>query len=81
VGFDDIPAAAFNTPSITTVRQPLERMGQIAAKTLIDRIEGRDEYIPEIAIEPEFVVRDSTGPAPSRFSRPYWLDIDRVALD
>jgi LacI family transcriptional regulator len=81
VGFDDIPAAAFNTPSITTVRQPLERMGQIAAKTLIDRIEGSTEYIPEIAIEPEFVVRGSTGAAPSRFSRPFLYDIDRVALD
>ena len=27
VGFDDIPAAAFADPSLTTVRQPLERMG------------------------------------------------------
>jgi len=41
-------------------------MGQIAAQTVVDQIEGRDEYVPEIAIEPEFVVRDSTGPAPSR---------------
>jgi DNA-binding LacI/PurR family transcriptional regulator len=81
VGFDDIAAAAFNAPSITTVRQPLQRMGQIAAKTLIDRIEGNGEYVPEIAIEPEFVVRESTGPAPSPFSLPYSSDIDRVALD
>jgi DNA-binding LacI/PurR family transcriptional regulator len=63
VGFDDIPAAGFNSPRLTTVRQPLERMGQIAAKTLIDRIEGREEYVAEIAIEPEFVSRASTGPA------------------
>jgi DNA-binding LacI/PurR family transcriptional regulator len=65
LGFDDIPAAAFNTPGLTTVRQPLERMGQIAAKTLIDLIEGRAEYVPEIAIDPEFVVRASTGRAPA----------------
>jgi DNA-binding LacI/PurR family transcriptional regulator len=64
VGFDDIPSAAFNSPGITTVRQPLQRMGQIAAKTVIDQIEGNGEYIAEIAIEPEFVVRASTGPAP-----------------
>jgi DNA-binding LacI/PurR family transcriptional regulator len=63
MGFDDIPAAGFNSPRLTTVRQPLVRMGQIAAKTLIDRIEGREEYVAEIAIEPEFVVRASTGPA------------------
>src|ERR1700674_673197 len=61
VGFDDIPSAAFNSPSLTTVRQPLQRMGQIAAKTVIDQIEGTAEYVAEIAIEPEFVVRASTG--------------------
>ena len=63
VGFDDIPSAAFNSPALTTVRQPLQRMGQIAAKTVIDQIEGTAEYVAEIAIEPEFVVRASTGPA------------------
>jgi LacI family transcriptional regulator len=66
VGFDDIPGAAYANPSLTTVRQPLTRMGQIAAKTLVDQIEGRGEYKQEIAIEPEFVVRDSTAPAPLR---------------
>jgi len=62
VGFDDIPGAAFANPGLTTVRQPLLRMGQIAAQTLIDRIEERGTYAPEIAIEPEFVVRESSGP-------------------
>lgn len=65
VGFDDIPGAAFADPALTSVRQPLLRMGQIAAQTLVDLIEGRGEYVPEIAIEPELVVRASTGPAPS----------------
>jgi LacI family transcriptional regulator len=65
VGFDDIPSAAFNSPGLTTVRQPLQRMGQIAAKTVIDQIEGTEEYVAEIAIEPEFVVRGSTGIATS----------------
>jgi len=44
-------------------------MGQIAAQTVVDLIEGRGEYVPEIAIEPEFVVRQSTGPAAVRHSR------------
>jgi LacI family transcriptional regulator len=66
VGFDDIPGAAFANPGLTTVRQPLAKMGQIAAKTVVDQIEERGEYIEEIAIEPEFVVRESTGPAPIR---------------
>jgi LacI family transcriptional regulator len=66
VGFDDIPGAAYANPALTTVRQPLLRMGQIAAQTLIERIEERGTYQPEIAIEPEFVVRDSSGAAPVR---------------
>ena len=61
VGFDDIPGAALANPALTTVRQPLVRMGEIAAQTLVDRIEEREGYVPEIAIEPEFVVRDSTA--------------------
>jgi len=64
LGFDDIPGAAFYKPSLTTVRQPLNRMGEVAAQTLLDRIEGKKEYPSEMAIEPELVVRESTADAP-----------------
>jgi len=64
MGFDDIPGAALQTPSLTTIRQPLNRMGEVAAQSLLERIEGRKEYPAEIAIEPELVVRESTGKAP-----------------
>jgi len=64
VGFDDIPIAMHYTPSLTTVRQPLQKMGEIAARTLLNQIEGREEYVPEIMIEPELVVRNSTARAP-----------------
>jgi LacI family transcriptional regulator len=68
VGFDDIPWAAYHTPSLTTVRQPLAKMGQIAAETLVGMIEARmtgngEEDASEIAIEPTLVVRESTGQA------------------
>jgi len=63
IGFDDIPNAAYTRPSLTTVRQPLLEMGEIAARTLLDRIEKRSEYVPEIAIEPQLVIRESTGKA------------------
>lgn len=63
IGFDDIPGAAFHTPSLTTVRQPLNRMGEVAAQTLLERIEDKLEYASEIAIEPELVVRESTAMA------------------
>ena len=64
VGFDDIQSAAFNSPSLTTVRQPLGKMGEIAAETLIARIESDRKYPDEIAIEPVLVVRESSAPAP-----------------
>jgi len=60
VGFDDIQSAAYIFPPLTTVRQPLQKMGEIAARTLLGRIEDRSKYVPEIAIEPELVVRKST---------------------
>lgn len=63
VGFDDIPVAAYTHPGLTTIRQPLKQMGQIAAKTVIDQIEGKADYIPEIVVKPELVVRASTARA------------------
>jgi LacI family transcriptional regulator len=69
VGFDDVPLAVFSSPELTTVRQPLQRMGQIAAKTLIEQIEGKAKFQAEIVIEPELVVRASTGPVPKPLSR------------
>src|SRR4029077_115018 len=53
VGFDDIPAAAFHHPSLTTIRQPLQRMGELAAEVLIAKIEGRDGVERELAVQPE----------------------------
>jgi LacI family transcriptional regulator len=61
VGFDDIPMAAFTHPGLTTVRQPLKHMGEIAARTVVNQIEGNAKYVPEIVVEPEFVVRSSTA--------------------
>src|SRR5208283_527618 len=66
MGFDDVPGAAFYTPSLTTMRQPLNRMGEVAAQSLLERIEGKKEYPSEIAIEPELVVRESTAKASGR---------------
>jgi len=63
VGFDDIQSAAYTNPPLTTVRQPLIKMGETAARTLLERIEGKMKYVPEIAIEPELVVRRSSAQA------------------
>jgi LacI family transcriptional regulator len=63
VGFDDIQSAAFQRPQLTTVRQPLKKMGMIAAEALLKRIARPDDdtYPREIVIEPELVVRKSTA--------------------
>lgn len=64
VGFDDIAAAAYHIPAITTIRQPLVKMGALAAETLIARISdaGSASDLRPLEVEPELVVRESTGP-------------------
>jgi DNA-binding LacI/PurR family transcriptional regulator len=66
VGFDDIQSAAFQNPSLTTVRQPLRQMGVIAAETLLQRINcsTRTEYGKEIIVKPELIVRGTTASVP-----------------
>jgi DNA-binding LacI/PurR family transcriptional regulator len=80
VGFDDVPVAVFSNPALTTIRQPLQQMGQIAAKTLIDQIERKAEFRSEIVIEPELVIRASTGPVPRSFSSVMELSLKPTVL-
>jgi LacI family transcriptional regulator len=64
VGFDDILSASYFTPSLTTVRQPLSEMGRRGAQILLERIGDRKKAFPsDIVVEPELVIRESTGPA------------------
>jgi DNA-binding LacI/PurR family transcriptional regulator len=62
VGFDDVQAAAYMIPRLTTVRQPLRRMGEAAAASLLDRIANANIRSKDILVEPELIVRESTGP-------------------
>ncbi|HUM05150.1 MAG TPA: LacI family DNA-binding transcriptional regulator [Terriglobales bacterium] len=68
VGFDDIQSAAFQNPGLTTVRQPLRRMGSLAAETVLRSISSpaADRVSRRITVEPELVVRESTCPASTR---------------
>ena len=64
IGFDDIQSAAYQNPSLTTVRQPLRHMGVIAAETILERINSSSSrersYPKEIVVEPELIVRGTT---------------------
>ncbi len=69
VGFDDIQAAAYQNPSLTTIRQPLHSMGVTAAKLLLRRIRAQDGDTDTVPILPELVIRESTAPPPMRRTR------------
>lgn len=68
VGFDDLAVAAHYTPPLTTMRQPRELLGRMAAEALIDILE---EVEPtrgplRIVLNSELIVRESTGLPPAR---------------
>lgn len=63
VGFDDILSAGINNPPLTTVKQPLQEMGRVAAGTLLQMIHSKKEEWPKhpIRVLPGFVERQSTA--------------------
>ena len=61
VGFDDIPDASLCDPPLTTVRQPLQAMGEAAMTMLLAILDGR-EHEQHIRMDTEFIVRASTAP-------------------
>lgn len=61
IGYDDIAMAKHFTPPLTTIRQDRVKLGQKAAKYLIDKIENKDNSQDEIVRIPvELVVRETT---------------------
>jgi DNA-binding LacI/PurR family transcriptional regulator len=60
-GFDDLPAAALARPALTTVRQPMYRIGLTAVEMLLALIEGRELAQTRVELDTELVVRDSTS--------------------
>lgn len=61
VGFDDIQAAAFASPPLTTVRQPFEAMASHAVKLLFQTLQDPQRDPVEIKLRPELVVRESAA--------------------
>jgi DNA-binding LacI/PurR family transcriptional regulator len=65
VGYDDSPFMACTEPPLTTVRQPIEAMGQAVVRLVVREVAGDAVPADELLFEPELVVRGSTGPVPA----------------
>lgn len=64
VGFDDTQVARFSSPALTTVRQPLREMGTVALRTAMRLAADEPIDSHHVELATEFVVRQSTAPAP-----------------
>ncbi len=65
VGYDDSIFMPCTDPPMTTIRQPIEAMGQAVVALLVSEIAGNAVPTDELLFEPELVVRGSTGAAPT----------------
>lgn len=70
IGFDDSPLIAFTDPPLTTVRQPVKAMGQVAVGALLEEMVGTPPPRTEFVFMPELVVRGSTSAGPRSGQRP-----------
>src|SRR5437867_4853106 len=62
LGFDDFYWATLLRPRLTVVRQPAREVGMIAARMLIDHVEGRPSVASPVLLATQLVVRDSCSP-------------------
>ena len=59
IGFDDIPQASLIRPTLTTINQPLEKMGRVATQMLLDLLQNPEKKAERIELPTQLVVRDS----------------------
>ncbi|RBM16638.1 LacI family transcriptional regulator [Streptomyces sp. PT12] len=62
VGFDDSPAAALVSPSLTSVDQPMAAVGRECVRLLLARIADPSRAAENLLLAPSLVPRDSTAP-------------------
>lgn len=60
-GFDDIPMAEHSHPPLTTVHQPIYRIGKMVCEMLIQLLRGQDLPSRQVILEPKLMVRQSCG--------------------
>lgn len=63
-GWDDVMAARYVSPGLTTVRQPMAELGRLAAQRLHERVTGERTRARNDVLATELVLRDSCGTGP-----------------
>ncbi|MEE6273300.1 LacI family DNA-binding transcriptional regulator [Georgenia sp. MJ206] len=66
VGFDNVPESALTTPPLTTISQPIQRMGAEAIDLLIHLMDGTAERSTHVQLPTELVERGTTAPPARR---------------
>jgi LacI family repressor for deo operon, udp, cdd, tsx, nupC, and nupG len=61
IGFDDIEIAAFGSPPLTTIRQPMAELGRCATGMMLQILSGSPPIEPHVILPHELVVRGSTA--------------------
>jgi DNA-binding LacI/PurR family transcriptional regulator len=61
VGFDDAPIAGYLRPSLTSLRQPITQVGELAVTMLIALVRGQELNPAQVLLNPQLIVRDSTA--------------------
>jgi LacI family transcriptional regulator len=63
VGFDNIPETSYTAPPLTTIEQPMKKIGYIATGMLVNLIQGKDVEAQVHEVDTRLIIRDSCGGA------------------
>ncbi|OBZ18608.1 transcriptional regulator [Bacillus sp. FJAT-27264] len=64
IGFDDTILSTVTNPTLTTIAQPMDQMVKLAFDLLIGSLDNADDIKQRIVMQPELVIRESTGSPP-----------------
>jgi LacI family transcriptional regulator len=62
IGYDDLPLTAYFDPPLTTIKQPIEKFGQIGAQLLIEAINKPGIEPKVVRLDPQLVIRETCAP-------------------
>jgi len=67
IGYDDRDLAGFVRPALTTIQMPCEKMGHVAAESLLRLIRGEATTVEPTLVKGELIVRQSCGAQPGEW--------------